>query len=82
MVSPLELSTMKANEVHKMSDAELVETAKQLRTKLFELRSQSVTEKLENPRQLGGIRKDIARVLTEKRSRELTAPGSTAQESN
>jgi len=68
---------MKANEVHKMSDAELVETTSQLRTKLFELRSQSVTEKLENPRQLGQLRKDIARVLTEKRSRE-----SASQESN
>ncbi|MEL7087728.1 MAG: 50S ribosomal protein L29 [Planctomycetota bacterium] len=73
---------MKANEVHKMSDAELVETTSQLRTKLFELRSQSVTEKLENPRQLGQLRKDIARVLTEKRSRVLDAPGTAAQESN
>ena len=65
-------NTMKASEVHKMSDAELVETAGQLRSQLFELRSQSVTEKLENPRQLGHLRKDIARVLTEKRSRELS----------
>ena len=62
---------MKANEVHKMSDAELVETAGQLRTRLFELRTQAVTEKLENPRELGNIRRDIARVLTEKRSREI-----------
>lgn len=76
---------MKANEVHKMSDVELVETVGQLRTKLFELRSQSVTEKLENPRQLGDLRRDVARVLTEKRSREIAAtPGKTtsAQESN
>lgn len=70
---------MKANEVHKMSDAELTETVGQLRSRLFELRSQSVTEKLENPKQLGDIRRDVARVLTEKRSRELAA---TAQESN
>lgn len=69
---------MKANEVHKMSDAELVETAGQLRTKLFELRTQSVTEKLENPMQLGGLRRDIARVLTEKRAREIKS----TQESN
>lgn len=69
---------MKADEVHKMSDAELVETADQLRSKLFELRTQSVTEKLENPRQLGVFRKDIARVLTEQRRREIVA----AQESN
>ncbi|MEO1235591.1 MAG: 50S ribosomal protein L29 [Planctomycetota bacterium] len=67
---------MKPAEVHKMSDAELLETTGQLRKQLFELRSQSVTEKLENPRQLGAIRRDIARVLTEQRSREIAAPGS------
>ncbi len=72
---------MKANEVHKMSDAELGETAEQLRAKLFELRTQSVTEKLENPMQLGNLRRDIARVLTEKRSREIAAAPAT-QESN
>jgi len=69
---------MKANEVHKMSDAELVETADQLRRKFFELRTQAVTEKLENPQQLGRYRKDIARVLTEQRHREIAA----TQESN
>ena len=72
---------MKANEVHKMSDAELVETTSQLRSRLFELRGQSVTEKLENPRELGHIRKDIARVLTEQRSRQIASSGQTKQES-
>ncbi len=69
---------MKPQEVHKMSDTELTETVGQLRSQLFELRGQSVTEKLENPRQLGVLRRDIARVLTEKRSREIAA----TQESN
>ncbi|MEM8737641.1 MAG: 50S ribosomal protein L29 [Planctomycetota bacterium] len=73
---------MKPAEVHKMSDAELAETTGQLRTRLFELRSQSVTEKLENPRQLGAIRRDIARVLTEQRSRELANLAAAPQESN
>ena len=62
---------IKKDELHKMKDEELVVEAKNLRNKLFELRSASVTEKLENPRQLGNLRKDIARLLTEKRSREL-----------
>jgi large subunit ribosomal protein L29 len=68
---------MKASEVHKMSDAELTETVGQLRSRLFELRSQSVTEKLENPRELGNLRRDIARVLTESRSRELASTAQT-----
>lgn len=61
---------MKAVEVHKMSDEELTQEAGRLRKQLFELRSQAVTEKLENPRQLGNIRRDIARLLTEQRARQ------------
>lgn len=60
---------MKANEVHKMSEQEMAEEVARLRKRLFELRSQAVTEKLENPRQLGNLRRDIARILTEQRAR-------------
>jgi len=62
---------MKATEAHKMTDPELAEELGRLRKRLFELRSQAVTEKLENPRQLQHLRRDIARILTEQRSREL-----------
>ena len=41
------------------------------RKRLFELRSQSVTEKLEDPSQLQKIRRDIARIQTVLRQREL-----------
>lgn len=64
---------MKAEEVHKMSDDELREEGGRLRKRLFELRGQAVTEKLENPRQLGNLRRDIARLETQKRQRELRA---------
>src|SRR5438876_2995945 len=37
---------------------------------LFDLRSQAVTEKLEDPSQLGKAKKDIARILTVLRQRE------------
>lgn len=69
---------MKANEVHKMSDAELKVEDDRLRRRLFELKSQAVTEKLENPRELGEIRRDVARVKTEQRSRELAAIAAAA----
>ena len=46
---------------------ELVEKQKHL----FELRSQAVTEKLEDPSQLGKTKKDIARILTVMRQREV-----------
>ncbi|MEM1211935.1 MAG: 50S ribosomal protein L29 [Planctomycetota bacterium] len=64
---------MKAKEVHNLSDAEITEEIGNLRRRLFELRQQSVTEKIENPRQFGKIRRDIARLLTEQRQRELAA---------
>ncbi|HEX7009937.1 MAG TPA: 50S ribosomal protein L29 [Phycisphaeraceae bacterium] len=62
---------MKASEVHKLSDQEIKEECARLRKRLFELRSQAVTEKLENPRQLRNLRRDIARLLTEQRARQL-----------
>lgn len=64
---------MKAIEVHKFNDEELTVEYDRLRRSLFELRSQAVTEKLENPRQLGNIRRDIARLLTEQKTRQIKA---------
>ena len=61
---------MKANEAHKMSDQELVEETARLRKQLYELRSQAVTEKVENPHTLTGLKRDIARLLTEQRGRQ------------
>ncbi|GAB4194086.1 MAG: hypothetical protein Kow00105_08250 [Phycisphaeraceae bacterium] len=62
---------MKASETHKFKDEELKVEAARLRKRLYELRTQAVTEKLENPKQLGNIRRDIARLLTEQRARQL-----------
>lgn len=62
---------MKASEVHKLTGVELVVEQQRLRRRLYELRCQAVTEKLENPRQMRVIRRDIARMLTEQRMRQL-----------
>ena len=40
---------------------------------LFDLRTQSVTEKLEDPTQLGKTRKTIARIKTVLHQRQMTA---------
>ena len=40
---------------------------------MFDLRSQAVTEKLEDPSQLGKTKKQIARIKTILRQRELAA---------
>ncbi|MGE5612315.1 MAG: 50S ribosomal protein L29 [Bacillota bacterium] len=46
---------------------------------LFALRTQSVTEKLEDPTQLGKARKDIARMKTVLRERQLAAKAKARQ---
>ena len=51
-----EIRSMKTNEVH--------DELERLRRHLFDLRSQAVTEKLEDPTQIVKTRKDIARLLT------------------
>lgn len=56
---------MKAKEVHAMKIEELHLEVKTLRSKLFDLRSQVVTEKVEDTSQFRKTRADIARLLTE-----------------
>jgi large subunit ribosomal protein L29 len=55
---------MKIEQIRAMKTDELHNELERLRRHLFDLRSQAVTEKLENPMQLGQARRDIARVLT------------------
>jgi ribosomal protein L29 len=60
---------MKAKEVHKLSDDEIEAELKRLRQRSFELRTQAVTEKIEDTSQFATARRDIARLLTERSMR-------------
>ena len=62
---------MKIADAREMSDAELAEESRILRRQLFDLRGQMVTEKLEDPTLVIKAKRDIARVLTVIREREL-----------
>lgn len=55
---------MKMTEIREMKTDELHNELDRLRRRLFDLRSQAVTEKLEDPTQLGKAKRDVARVLT------------------
>ncbi len=63
---------MKISEIREMSTEELHGELERLRRHLFDLRSQAVTEKLANPNLLTGARRDIARVFTVLRERDVT----------
>jgi large subunit ribosomal protein L29 len=61
----------KAMELREKTNEELMEELKKLRSELFNLRVQQTTGGLTNPHRLKEIRKDIARILTILREREL-----------
>ena len=62
---------MKIEEVRKLSNDEIVIELERQRRHMFDLRSQAVTEKLADPTQLTNARRDVARMLTIMRQREL-----------
>lgn len=60
---------MKAKELKEKETPALNEELKTLRKRMFELRTQAVTEKVEDTSQFTKIRRDVARILTELNSR-------------
>ncbi|HCJ11317.1 MAG TPA: 50S ribosomal protein L29 [Clostridiales bacterium] len=62
---------MKVEQLRQLSDAELQAKLKELKEELFNLRFQMATGQLDNPMRLRQVRKDIARVKTIQREREL-----------
>ncbi len=62
---------MKASEVRAKDDAELAEELVKLRQEQFNLRMQMATGQGARPDQFGKVRKDIARIKTILREREL-----------
>jgi len=65
-----EIIEMKAQQYREMSPDELDSKLEELERHLFDLRSQAVTEKLENSRAIINTRRDIARVKTIMRERK------------
>ncbi|NLL47407.1 MAG: 50S ribosomal protein L29 [Firmicutes bacterium] len=62
---------MKAKEVRDLSVNELEVKLDELKEELFNLRFQLATGQLDNPMRISAVRKDIARVKTVMREREL-----------
>jgi len=55
---------MKAQQYREMNQEEQQERLAELQRKLFDMKSQTVTEKLENTKALQNLRRDIARLKT------------------
>ncbi len=63
---------MKASELRELSVEELQIKLKDLKQELFNLRFQLAINQLENPMRISAVKKDIARVSTILRQRELS----------
>jgi large subunit ribosomal protein L29 len=64
---------MRAEEIRELTDDDVRARMAELEEERFRLRFRSATETLENPIRLRALRKDIARLKTVARERELAA---------
>ncbi len=64
---------MKASEIKYLTDPELETKLSELKAELFNLRFQLAVNQLDNPTRIKTVKKDIARIKTVQRERELTA---------
>ena len=65
------VNEMKANEIRNLSVSELEAKLADLKKDLFMLRMQHATNHLDNPIKISNVRRDIARVKTVLREKQL-----------
>jgi large subunit ribosomal protein L29 len=66
-----------ANELRDLADGELETRLVEAKQELFNLRFQNVTGQLDNSARIGQVRKDVARIETILRQREIAAAEGT-----
>ena len=68
----------RTNELAELGDPELRETLATTKDKLFKLRFQRVTGQMDNHAEITKTKRDVARLLTELRAREIAAADALA----
>lgn len=71
---------MKYADVAKLTDEELAKKLEEGRAELFNLRFQMATSQLDNTARVKTVKRDIARVQTEMRTRQIAADKAAANE--
>ena len=64
---------MKAKEIREFTDEQLSTKLEEARAELFNLRFQMATSQLDNTARVTTVKRDIARIQTEMRAREIAA---------
>ena len=67
---------MKYKDIQELTDEELAKKVEEGRAELFNLRFQMATSQLDNTASVKNVKKDIARLLTEQRARQIAAENS------
>ena len=62
---------MKVSEIRKLKDEEILEKVKESKSELLNLRIKNATGSLEKPSKLNEMKKDVARMLTVLKEREI-----------
>ena len=62
---------MKISEIREKTSSELVDLEAELKQELFKLRFQNATNQLANPMRIKSVKKDVAKIKTVLREREL-----------
>lgn len=66
---------MKAEDIRDMTDEQIVDRVRELEEERFRLRFRSATQELENPTLLRTLKRDIARLKTIARERQIAQKG-------
>ena len=67
---------MKYKDIQELTDEEFAKKVEEGRAELFNLRFQMATSQLDNTARVKNVKKDIARLLTEQRARQIAAENS------
>ena len=70
---------MKYKEIRELTDEELAKKLEEGRAELFNLRFQMATSQLDNTARVTTVKRDIARIQTEMRAREIAAAKTAAE---
>ena len=70
---------MKYQDIRELSDEELAQKLEDGRAELFNLRFQMATSQLDNTARVTTVKRDIARVQTEMRARQIAADKAAAE---
>jgi large subunit ribosomal protein L29 len=62
---------MRPEEIRELGDTDIEQRLEELTDELFDLRMKSAYEELENPMRIRHVRRDIARLMTIRRERQM-----------